>query len=304
MEKIKQVFIAIMEQKPFVYGSSYILLIPVFAFLYTYCPEVEIKIHGENHAGFISSFYFSVITITTLGYGDITPVGSLSQIFTALESLLGIILIGLFLNSLSHKHALKVQKIEKSSQKEQEQRKAIERLESFNKLVELNISIYLTYTIPVTSPMCNIKRDQFNEDFKFNDMRDLYKSTLQLCDHPFTPAVNYYFKQQHILASLLENMVCLGYVDRWPELEKQCLSFVQRCKEYDFSEYILNAPNMKAGDKKISDSDAELIAKHEGEVKFRHGSGLNAYVALYHLIKGNFEFINTYHQLVKEILNG
>ena len=103
-----------------------------------------------------------------------------------------------------------------------------------------------------------------------------------------TPAVNYYFLNSNIFESLLEKMVCLGYVDRWPELEKQCLSFVQRVKEYDFSEYILNAPHATIGSKKCSDFDAELIAKHEGEVKFRHASGLNAYVALYHLIKGNF----------------
>lgn len=44
--------------------------------------------------------YFSVTTITTLGYGDIVPLTAQTRFFVALESVLGIILIGLFLSSL------------------------------------------------------------------------------------------------------------------------------------------------------------------------------------------------------------
>ncbi len=44
--------------------------------------------------------YFSAITITTLGYGDIVPLTDLTRLLVALESVLGLLLIGLFLNSL------------------------------------------------------------------------------------------------------------------------------------------------------------------------------------------------------------
>lgn len=44
--------------------------------------------------------YFSTVTITTLGYGDIVPVTSLARFFVFLESIIGIILIGLFINSV------------------------------------------------------------------------------------------------------------------------------------------------------------------------------------------------------------
>ena len=49
-------------------------------------------------------FYFSVVTITTLGYGDIVPITNMARIIVATESILGIVLIGLFLNSLSKEH--------------------------------------------------------------------------------------------------------------------------------------------------------------------------------------------------------
>jgi hypothetical protein len=46
-------------------------------------------------------FYFSAVTITTLGYGDVVPITPLARFFVAFESILGIVLIGLFLNALS-----------------------------------------------------------------------------------------------------------------------------------------------------------------------------------------------------------
>ena len=45
--------------------------------------------------------YLSAITITTLGFGDITPVSESARLLIALEAVLGIVVIGLFLNSLA-----------------------------------------------------------------------------------------------------------------------------------------------------------------------------------------------------------
>lgn len=45
-------------------------------------------------------FYFSAVTITTLGYGDIAPITVRSRLLVASETIFGIVLIGLFLNSL------------------------------------------------------------------------------------------------------------------------------------------------------------------------------------------------------------
>lgn len=48
-----------------------------------------------NIAGFFNSLYFSVVTFTTLGYGDIAPVGA-SRFFAALEALMGSFTLALF----------------------------------------------------------------------------------------------------------------------------------------------------------------------------------------------------------------
>ncbi|MBL4940223.1 MAG: pentapeptide repeat-containing protein [Colwellia sp.] len=50
---------------------------------------------SENLSAFLSSLYFSVVTFTTLGYGDITPVG-VSRTIAAIEAFTGSFTIALF----------------------------------------------------------------------------------------------------------------------------------------------------------------------------------------------------------------
>jgi len=43
--------------------------------------------------------YFSAVVITTVGFGDIVPLTGLARLATAFESILGIVIVGLFINS-------------------------------------------------------------------------------------------------------------------------------------------------------------------------------------------------------------
>lgn len=79
-------------------GGLYLLLIPIFGFLYWANPAF-----WPQPLTFVQSIYFSVITITTLGYGDITPVTETARLLSSIQALSGIVLIGLFLNSVAHR---------------------------------------------------------------------------------------------------------------------------------------------------------------------------------------------------------
>lgn len=53
----------------------------------------------------IDSLYFSVVTLTTIGYGDFTPQTDAGKIFTILYIIAGIGIILSFINTLQHHYA-------------------------------------------------------------------------------------------------------------------------------------------------------------------------------------------------------
>lgn len=76
---------------------AYASVIFMSAVLYFYLPGIF-----EKKNTFVDSLYFSVVTITTLGYGDISPVSGIGKTIAAIEALLGVILIGVFLLAVSN----------------------------------------------------------------------------------------------------------------------------------------------------------------------------------------------------------
>ena len=81
---------------PIAIGLIYLLLIPAFGATYYFNPSF-----WKEPLTLIQSVYFSVVTITTLGYGDIAPQTESARVFASLEALLGIVTIGLFLNAIA-----------------------------------------------------------------------------------------------------------------------------------------------------------------------------------------------------------
>jgi hypothetical protein len=68
-------------------------------FLYYIHPEINIA--SVNNL--FSPFYYSTVTFTTLGYGDITPLNLSSQIFSVLEVFIGYLMLGGLLTVFSKK---------------------------------------------------------------------------------------------------------------------------------------------------------------------------------------------------------
>jgi hypothetical protein len=52
---------------------------------------------------FVRMLYFSAVSATTLGFGDIVPVTTVSRLLVTLEAIFGVVFVGLFLNSLAQR---------------------------------------------------------------------------------------------------------------------------------------------------------------------------------------------------------
>lgn len=86
--------------RPIFWICLYIVVTPIFALIYWLLPEAQFRIPDDNPMDYRACLYYSIVTITTLGFGDYTPTHAWSQGVTACEVMTGLIVLGLFLNAV------------------------------------------------------------------------------------------------------------------------------------------------------------------------------------------------------------
>lgn len=72
------------------------ILFTLFAIIFVYSGliyQVEHPVNAQVYGTFLDAFYFSVVTMTTVGFGDVTPISELGRLLTVLMILTGVILI-------------------------------------------------------------------------------------------------------------------------------------------------------------------------------------------------------------------
>ncbi len=86
-----------LSQIPFLYWLRYYFL-AILTFALDYL--IFGSFFKEGVTNVIDALYLSAVTVTTLGYGDIVPVHWTTKLLTGLQAVSGVVLVGLFLNSL------------------------------------------------------------------------------------------------------------------------------------------------------------------------------------------------------------
>ncbi len=82
----------------FAFVTFYTLLVVIFACLYrivdAFTLAKHFRIDGDlREIGFLESLYFSVITLSTVGYGDIIPATDVIRVVAAVQIVLGVLLL-------------------------------------------------------------------------------------------------------------------------------------------------------------------------------------------------------------------
>jgi len=83
--------------------TFFVGLLIVFASPFFYIFDYLLKNGVAFKPGFFEAFYFSVVTFTTVGYGDITPLG-FSKLIASIEAFSGLFIMPLFVIGLSRKY--------------------------------------------------------------------------------------------------------------------------------------------------------------------------------------------------------
>ena len=274
------VTLKILQRRPRVYGLVYLSLIPIYAGVYYVFPSI---IGSER--SFIECLYFSIVTITTLGYGDITPVDETGQLVTVSESLFGVVSIGLFLNAVASARSDRIReeqaKLDAANYKETQRAK----LNGHYGLVSPVIERYRAAVLNITSRTQDNGRMKYNPNFELKDLKHLYKPTILIRDHHLRPAVFGYFEALDLLHKELSDLIKNVDLRCFPAVEPHILELVGAIKNFDHSGPILSAPGMKVGDRTMTEFAEEMMEHYQGDY-VPHGSNLiDSYLALYHQIK-------------------
>ena len=91
-----------------------LVLVLVFGMIYSLSDD-SFKVSGNAESGLniFEGIYFSVVTITTLGYGEILPLNWWGQLLVIFETLLGVFCLGLLLTSIGYSLGLRQSAIQK-----------------------------------------------------------------------------------------------------------------------------------------------------------------------------------------------
>lgn len=295
-------------KKSFRYGLWYLVAIFVFAVIYWLMPQ-----SSWDNSHIISSYwdalYYSIVTITTLGFGDITPQCCFAKVTTSAEVLIGIVLIGLFLNEISVKQAEKVNHDSKKRQEEEYKESATAKILRHIPLILPKINSFLLECYEVVMPINDRQYPEdiviFSFNWNFKDMQDLYSPTLLLTNPLSSSAIENYFRTEHDLYDELKHLNDSTDVQLYPELQNMLYTFITECSDFNFEPVILSILNQFSGEgagrKPLSALIKDMIAHHEGEVKFQDGNLINPYVALYYHLQKLIQLSQQLAQTMKHI---
>lgn len=304
----KAKFKAHWNKKSFKFGLAFFGLIPLFAIIYS-CIPIDCWNDSQNGLppkSFLDFMYFSIVSITTLGFGDIYPTTMLSKILVAAESIGGIIFIGLFLNSLSSEQAKKVSELEK--QRHNNVLLEIERnkLNLRRKILETRINRYVISTYCVVTPID--KRDFKNieinpSEIKFNNLYDMFAQTLLMTYDHRTSSLEVFLRNQNELFNEFSDILKEVNVACWPDLLIPINNFMTNCVQFDYTDSLLGIKNMTIGKEAASHVLSKFIKEHEGKVDYLPSNIMNQFVALYHLIVNNIKEVERIKNALSWIFN-
>ena len=233
-DRIRHFFHVVSNVRPIVWICLYIGLTPVFALIYWALPDGQFRIPDGAGTDFGSWLYYSIVTITTLGFGDYTPAHGWAQAVTAVEVMCGLTILGFFLNAVGSMKS----EIDVTAEVEKQRRlKEAEMKDKLNRSIPSilhNLNNFLTYCYAATTPLAKREKTEprYNPDFTIDDMEDIYRPSGLSIDRTEASAVHRLMKAAQSTSLCLDSLQTRVDLTQWPELLEDCFTFVADCQMF------------------------------------------------------------------------
>lgn len=294
-DRLKHFFHVVSNIRPIVWIGLYVAITPIFALIYWALPDAQFRIPDGATTDFGSWLYYSIVTITTLGFGDYTPAHGWAQGVTAIEVMCGLIFLGFFLNAVGS------MKSEIDITSEQEKQKRIHEEAEKRKLVKSapilmhNLNTFLAYCYALTTPKDKRKEDsaKYNPDFSISDMCDMYAPSGLPIDNTTLPAVTRLVKSLRQTSLALDKLQSNIDMTIWPEILEESFKFVANYQMFDSEDVLLESPvHMLSAPASVTRSEAEQtisakIRNCKDVSELKNDKDMSPILELYYLIKQN-----------------
>lgn len=256
------------------------ILIVIFVFAFIYC-GISSSIKGVD--GFGSALYFSIVTITTLGFGEMYPKDGFAQAMVGLEALSGVVFVGVLLNTISMAQTQRLHYLNEKA-----------KLRQHYLLLRQLFEKYLQAAFYVVTPW---EKQELPADiltykfiFTFNDMADLNETPRYLGPQLNAPAISSYFEIHDRLYQELRHTVDNIDMSYWGTIETNIHHFLQQCSDFSYKDTILvNSLITPFADPNTSMRVivAKLIHDYVGDFSTDSNDKITPYIALYNMLKEN-----------------
>lgn len=303
-DKIRHFFHVVSNIRPIFWIGLYVALTPVFAVIYWLLPDGQFRIPDGGTTDFGSWLYYSIVTITTLGFGDYTPTGGMAQCVTAVEVMCGLVFLGFFLNAVgSMKSEIDVaSEIEKQRRVHYHNEK--EKLKKNAPSIMYAINTFLAYCYAVTTPQDKRSGEDasYNPDFSFQDMRDLYVASGLPNDRSNLPAVVRLMHSASQTSLALDSLQQRVDLSLWPDALEDCFGFVAGYQMFSATDALI-ANDSGSSEAENDTSISRRIGDWQGPLNFKSAPLLQPYGELYYFIKDNASYALKLEASITRILN-
>ena len=252
--RLRHFFHVVSNIRPIVWIGLYVLLVPVFAVIYNLLPDGQFRIPDGGGTDFGSWLYYSIVTITTLGFGDYTPAHAMAQWVTAIEVMCGLILLGFFLNAVGS------MKSEIDVESEIEKQRALHAAGEKDKLLKSipgllhNINRFMAYCYVLTTPQSKRGDDgEYVPTFAISDMTDIYKPSGLPFDTSGRAAVDSFLKCAGRLSLGLDSLQTRVDLTLWPALLEDCFAFVANYQMFSTADTMILNPSAATDSAAVSE---------------------------------------------------